>query len=324
MGLTRGNTEIVRVFTNRTLNANALNSINEGFPIGEGFRRLILKIYINLTHGSGATLITEGELGILKGLSIRTSRGWIPYNNVPGRALWYLDAIQQRTLNLKTAFALVTAIYPVQYNLWFSDPFMMRPDDTILDTSMLSRIQMDLNVGGLLDLMTTPGTDTIVLTADLYAERIRGRLPDKIKPKEYREISCPAPVNPANVTELNLERSENQAYKRILMHAANTATSGTPFSGVSADTTIAAMGIDSDAGEMFNKINWGVLNGITKQDRGLETMPTGWAIFEFCNDKSKMSAILGGFYSRLRVFWDNGTLSTSQVSCLTDCMRRIA
>jgi len=323
MGLTRGNTEIIRVFTNRALNTNALNSINEGFPIGEPYRRLILRLYISLTHGTGATPISEGELSILKGLSLRTSRGWIPYNNVPGRALWYLDALQQETINIKTAVAAATAIYPVQYNLWFSDPIMMRPDDTILDTSMLSRIQMDLNFGGIADLLTTPGTDTIVLTGDLYAERIRGKLPDKIKPKEYREIACPAPVNPANVTELNLERSENQAYKRILVHVANSATSGTPFSGTSADTTIAAMGVDSDAGEMFNKINWPVLVALLKGDKAIETAPTGWALFDFCNDKSKMSAILGGLFSRLRVFWDNGTLSTSQVSCLTDCMRRI-
>lgn len=323
MGLTRGNSEIIKIFTNRTLNAGALNSINEGFPIGEAYRRLILRLAIALTVGTASGPISEGELNILKGLSFKTSRGWIPYNNVMGRPLFYLDKIKCRTSPVKDAIAATTATYYVNYNLWFADPLMMRPEDTVLDTSMFNRMQLDLLLGTIADLFTTPGTGTIILTADLMAERIRGKLPDKIKPKEYIEIGVPAPVNPANATELNLERSENLAFKRLFVQAANSTTAGVPFSGTPADTVIDSMGVDSDAGEMFNKIPWKILNAEGKAWYRQESANVGYVIFDFCKDGSKMSAILGGLYSRLRLFWDNGTLSTSQVSACYEGMRRV-
>lgn len=323
MGFSRGQTEIVKVFTSRALNVSALNSVNEGFPIGEAWRRMILVLYCNLTHGTGTTPTADGLLLFLKSLSLKTSRGWIPYLNVPGRALFRLDQARLNSLPVLDTFAAATAIYKAVINLWFSDPMMMRPDDFLLDSSMFNKAQLDLNVGSLADLLGTVGTDTAVFTYDLYIERVHGKYPAKFRPKEYPEVGCPSPVNPASATELNFERADNLAYKRILVQAANSVVSGQPFSGTPADTTIAAMGIDSDAGEIFNKIPWLPLNSIMKGDLEQETAVPGYAMFDFCKDKSKQSAILGGQYSRLRAIWDNGTLSTSQVSAVYDGFRKI-
>ena len=323
MGLTRGNTEIIKIFTDKVLNVGGLNPINEGFPIGEAIRRFILQLKLAITIGTGAGPIADGDLNFLKALSIKNSRGWVMYNNLSGRPLWILDQIKSRTLGVRTTLAAASATYSQQYNLWFLDPMMLRPEDTILDTSMFNKIQIDLILGTVADLYTTVGTSSVIVTADLLAERIRGKFPVKAKPKEYIEIGIPAPVNPASATEINLERAENLAFKRLLVQAANSAIVGIPFSGTPANTTIAAMGIDSDAGELFNKLPWGMLNTIMKQDQEMEAALPGYVLFDLCGDRSKMSAILSGLYSRLRIFWDNGALSTSQVSVCYEAMKKI-
>ncbi len=323
MGLSRGNYDLVKVFTGKTLAAGSLTPVNEGFPMGEAWARMLLVFHLAIVIGTGSGPVTEGELAIIKGITLRNSKGWNLFNNVPGRALYRLDQIKNGTMSPKTAIAAASATYDVYLYLNFIDKLMKRPEDTILDTSMFNKIQLEMNMGGLSDLFGTVGTATLAITLDCYIEKVRGRLPDNVKPRNYIEVGMPAPVNPANATDLNFERAENLAYKRLLVQAANSVTSGVGFSGTPADTTIASMGIDTDKGELFNKTLWPALNAIHKVDYEIEAALPGYAVFDFCKDRSIMSSVISGIYSRLRLIWDNGTLSTSQVSAIYDGLRKI-
>ena len=322
MGLSRGNTELVSIFQGKVLTVGGMNSINEGFPIGEAFNRFLLRVNIAVTIGTGTTPISEGELNILKSLTLTNSRGWELYKNCNGRALYRLDQIKRGIGLTKDAIAAATATYSVLYNLWLVDPLMIRPEDFILDSSFFNKLQLDLTIGTVADLFSTVGTSSIIVTADLIGEKVRGRLPAKVKPKEYTCIFQPSPVNPASATELNFERSENLLFKRILVQASNSVTAGQGFSGTPANTTIDKMGVDSDRGELMQKIPFTLLNRQLK-DYLMEAEGVGYVTFDFCRDKSKMSGIISGLYSRLRLFWDNGTLSTSQVSAIVDAVRQV-
>jgi len=320
----RAPTEFIKILTGRVLNMGALNSVNEGFPIGEAWRRLILRIAYTETHGSGSGTIADAVYNCIKAITLKTSRGWVLYNNVPGRAFYVLDKMKLMTDPVYTVFAGASGTFYVYINLWFVDPMLARPEDTLLDTSLFNKIQLDILMGGVVDFMTTIGTDTLTATFDLYLERIRGLLPAKVKPKEYVEISCPAPVNPASATEINLERADNKAYKRLIINACNAAIAGTPFSGTLSNNTILQAGVDTDKGELINKIPWLVLVSEFKTQYEMETALVGWAGFDFTRDRSKMSALLSGVFSRLRIFWDNDTLSTSQVSAIVEALKQIA
>ncbi len=257
----------------------------------------------------------------LKGLTFKTSRGEILYNAVPGRPLYRLDELKTGTPAVKDAIAAGTATYSVQYNIWFIDPLLKRPEDFLLNTLRYNRVQLDLLLGGLADLFTAPGTATLTVTADLYAERIRGILPEQVAPVEYTEVNIPSPANPASVTYVDIERANDLALKRMLIYSQNSATLGTPFTGTPADTVIDKIGFDTDRGELFNKIFWKMLNAQNKLDYRLAAAQVGIAHIDFSKDGSKMSAVSGGGFSRFRIFWDNGTLSTSQISVLTEGFR---
>lgn len=113
MSLSRGNTELVNVFTGKTLNNGALNSINEGFPLGEAWLRLILRLNIVLTNTTGTTPISEGELNLLKALSLKTSLGELLYNAVPGRPLYRLDELKSGQPGVKDAISATAGTFRV-------------------------------------------------------------------------------------------------------------------------------------------------------------------------------------------------------------------
>src|SRR3989304_3300692 len=121
MSGSRGNTELVNVFTGKSLNVGALNVLNEGFPLGEAWLRLILRLNIVLTNTTGTTAISEGELNLLKALTLKTSLGELLYNAVPGRPLYRLDEIKTGQPGVKDAIAVTAGTYRIQYNLWLVD-----------------------------------------------------------------------------------------------------------------------------------------------------------------------------------------------------------
>jgi len=322
--------EMVNIFVNRPIVLGAINSITEGFPMGEAWRRLILRVCVVYNWTNGATPAADGIDLFLHGLTLRTSRGWTPFNNVPGRALRVID--QVKCCGEPTTFAVfagadITLVQ--QYNLWFSDPLAKRPEDTLLDTSLFNKVQMDLNFGNAVDFCYGAiGTDVITTAVmDLYCERVKGKLPVKVKPVDYVEYGCPAPVAVANL-EMPLERANNIAYKRLYVHTAQAGILGSSFTGPPLDGAVTTMGVDSDKGELIHQIPWVVHNTKMKMDYSIPTAAgtngmVGWTVMDFVKDYSNMSALIAGYFSRLRLLWTVGAGATPQVSCAYEALKKI-
>lgn len=323
MDATRGNTEVVPVFIGRAMNKGQQNSYSDGFPLGEGIRRLICRANFSLTIGTGTGAIAEGELLLIKSLNFRSNRGDKFFNMVPGRALWRIDQVKSGTLNYKDAVAASTAVYTVQWNMWFSDP-LLNPDErdrTILDTSRYDSVAFDITFGTEADILTTPGTSVLTITMDMYAERYRGVLPANRRPKDMIEYTLPASINPTAATELNFEKGADLAIKRAYLTAFNSATLGTPFTGTPSDTTLADISVDTSDGKFWDTLVFAVAGNMNKAEYTMESKQTGQVVIDFVKDGNLDSAVFAGGKSRFKIQWTNGTLSTSQVSAVIEGIR---
>lgn len=323
MGATRGHTEIVPVFIGRAMNKGQQNSYSDGFPLGEGIRRLICRAIFNLTIGTGTGAVAEGELLLIKALNFRSNRGDKFFNMIPGRGLWRIDQVKSGTLNYKDAVAASTAIYTVQWNMWFSDP-LLDPEDrdrTILDTSRYDSVAFDITFGTEADILTTPGTAALAITMDMYAERYRGVLPAERRPKDMIEYTLPNSINPTAATEMNFEKGADLAIKRAYLTAFNSATLGTPFTGTPSNATLQDISVDTNDGKFWDTINFPVVNNMNKAEYMMEANQTGQAIIDFNKDGKLGSAVHAGGKSRFKIMWTNGTLSTSQISAVVEGIR---
>jgi hypothetical protein len=308
--------EQIEVFRGQTINNGGTTYFGKEFALGEGWIGLHGIFNIALTIGSGSGAISEGELQIIKGITLKTDKGEILANNAPGRLLHYLSAIKQKVVPVKDAIAASTATYRVPFDIWFSDKRLGTKEKhtTVLDTSRYSQIQMIVNFGTIADLLTVPGSASIAVTLDMYYSRFKGKVP--FKTLMYNTIGVFPPEDPTSQQYVDLERSANLAYKNLLVFASTGSTSGVPFSGTPSDAVISDM--DLEATERFEIQNnlWQFLQRRGQAENGLTSIPAGWSFLSWVNgSRSNRTALPSGGQSRLKVAWRNGSLpSTPQVT----------
>jgi len=321
--MSRGNAELVEVFRGRALNVNSITRFSgaDDFPLGEGWHALLLRFNLALVNSTGTTAITDGELGVINGITLKTSRGEFPVNGVPAFPLYRFAQIKSGTLPRRDAIAVTTGTYRVEIPIYFTDPLMNVGEDTILDTSRYSAINLEISLGGVANLMSVVGDSVLTPTLDAYVLRTRGKVPDKIKPAMAVEYGIRPQAAPASVTEILLERAANLTYKRLLVHAANSVTAGVPFSGTEADSIISQLTLDHDGGRPYENVLVNVLADLNKLWYAMETVLVGQYWIDFCLDGSTMAALFSGDKSRLSVKWINDTLSTSGISLAYEGLR---
>lgn len=317
----RGNSEIVEIFRGKALTLGAVNSFSSEFPLGEGWERIILRLNNTFTNTTGTTPLAEGELRIVKAVRFRTDRNEIPFNGVPGRALYREDQFKSGTSAVKDAIAVAAGTYRMDLPLWFIDPLAKRPEDTILDTARYRSVQLDIQMGTVADLLGVVGDSAASYTLDCYVVRQRGRLPEKGRPIVLLERGIVQPTNPANQTYFDLERASDLAYKRLMLFTTNSASAGVSHTGNAASNVISELTLETDRSFPFKAVLADIINRRNKQDYGLEAVVTGQYILDLINGGSNMSALYSGEHSRLRASWVNDTLSTSQVSCMYEAIR---
>jgi hypothetical protein len=322
--------ERVPVLTGAALTVGGITTFSPQFPLGEGWTRLILRVNTILTVGTGTTPIADGEISIIKAVTLRTDRGEVICNGIPGRALFYIDQIKGKTAPARTAIAAASATYPAQFSLWLTDPLTLKPNDTALDTLRYKAIKLDIQYGTVADLLGTVGTSSITATIDIFIERMHGAMDPQVNARisGYSEYTLPAPVNPASFTFCDIERSTDLLLKRIYMNSCNSATLGTAFSGTLANTTLADISFDTNEYKYVDTLPWLMANALMKTDYKMETAIVGFVVIDFTSAGatdfagSNMEAIWTAAYSRFRVLWTNGTLSTSQISFVVEGIRK--
>lgn len=301
----RGYVERANVITNAVLTLLGLTPFSKEFPMGEGWWTLFLRFTINLTIGTGTTAVTEGELLIIKNVLLKSDRGEI-ICNLPGRALYKIATYRSGEAPRKDAIAASTGTYRVTLPIYFADPSMLRPEDSILDTSRYNSVSLQVTYGSVADLLGTPGTATITANLDVEIERSLGTLPAQAKPICVASYDYRQPID-ANVLQLvDLERSSDLSIKRLYVHSCTGGQAGQPWSGANADT-IQNVIILKDQNRYIEKERiHAMIQDVNKHDAKLESTIVGVEVFDYVSkDQSITAALATAGKSLLQYVWTN-------------------
>lgn len=300
----RGYIERANIITGAALNVNGITPFTKEMPMGEGWYKMWLRFNETVVIGTGTTPIAEGELSIIKNIMLRTDRGEI-LANLPARGLYKIATYKLGSPPRKDAIAAASATYRVTIPILFSDEYMNRPEDTVLDTSRYNSCFLQVTVGGVADLFTTVGTSSVTVTMDAEIERSLGVLPDKAKPIFHASYDYRPPVDANTTQSIDIERSADMSIKRAFVFSGTGGTGGVPFSGVAADT-IQSYATIKDQNRFIEKERLhAMIQDINKSDQSLEAIITGLEVYDFVRDRAIASALATGEKSVLQYVWTN-------------------
>lgn len=324
----RGSNERPNLISGAAMNNAGQTQFSKEFPMGEGWYAMSIVFNMVFVVGTGTTPITEGELLYIKNVLLRSDRGEI-LCNLPGRALWKIAALKNGALPYKDAIAAASATYRVHLPIYFCDPeggpFQMnRPEDTVLDTARYNSLSMQITLGSVADLLTTPGTSTVATTIDVEVERSQGALPgDRSKPGSgglpvaHINYDFRPPIDANSLQFIDIERSSDMSLKRVYIHSSTSGVAGTPWSGTNADTVIAVLQIKDQTRFIEKDRIWRQITYQNKMDSMLESILTGVGVFNFVADRALTSAMATVDKSVLQATWTNGTAPALSIVTLT-------
>jgi hypothetical protein len=128
---------IVRVFTNI-------------FPLDRtGWYRL--RLILSGVIGAGVTPYADGLYRWVKGITIRTSRGEVLINQVPGMALYWKNALLNHSAPVHDILLAAGGTVQAILDIDFTFPFLNRAEDTIFDSGRYSNIELQIATGTVAD-----------------------------------------------------------------------------------------------------------------------------------------------------------------------------
>jgi hypothetical protein len=316
-------TEKKEVFRSQVLVAGATVPFTQNFPVGEIWTRLLLRVNLTVVIGTGAGARSEGELQIIKGITLRTDQGELIVNTVPGRLMYRMSQQKNHTSALRDPIAAATATYSVLLSIDFADPLLRNPLATVLDTRRYNSVVLEVLLGTLTDLYTAPGTATLAPTIDCVVEYLRGRPVGT--PKVRIEYGIRPPLDANQGIEVNFERARNISYKRFFALTTGAGlVAGVPFSGDAVNTVVQDWTLDHGVFPIDRMLAT-ILRADNKQWYELETELVGFYSFDFVNDGFLRSSLYSGDKSKLRLTWTNlaGLPNPSQVSTGFEAIRPV-
>lgn len=321
----RRDLEIISHFRATPLTAGGPISLGKDFPLGEGWYRLMLRFNIVVVIGTGAGPVAEGELLVIKSISLRNSAGENIVQQMPGRAMYKIAVVKGGTVPRKDSIAAATATYSVDIPIYFTDRMMQIPEDTILDTSRYNSVSLEIQMGTVADLFTAPGTATASFNLDAEIERTKGLLPPKARPQFHISYLPMQSQDAFSQTFIELDRAPDLAYKRLYAHASSNGTPGGVFTGANADDVQALESIVDQSGDIIRERIHEMIQNSAKNDYSLEAILAGITVFDFVRDGSINSALYPGDRSRLQYKWTNkaGVAANDIVSLACETFRAL-
>lgn len=296
--------QIVNVINGAALNIGNRKIFTDEFATGPGYYMMKMRVGITLAVGTGTGAIAEGELRFVKNITMRTDKGEL-LCNLPGRALYKIAVMKSGALPRKDAIAAANGTYYVDIPLWFVDQMLMRPEDTILDTNRYNSITLEVTCGTVADLLTSVGTAAVTATLDVEVEQSMGLLPSEALPIAHIGYGYMPPVDASVTTTINLDKSSDLFYKRLITHASANGSAGEPFSGTNADDVQNLESIEDQAGFIVKQRVHEMIQNRNKDDYSLESVIAGSTIFDFVPDGSMSSALWSGDKAKLAYSWNN-------------------
>lgn len=293
-------------------------------PVGEAYHSLYLKFNFAVTIGTGTGPVIDGLYKIIRNIYMKTDRGEV-LANCPGKFWYFLNLTRNGTPPRSTALAAATATYSCMVEIPFTDRNLMNPNDTILDTSRYSSLNLELNMGTVADLYTAPGSASVTMTVDIDVRKTRGLLPDEenAKPKYHIAYDVRQPVDASVTTSIDLETVPDLAYKRLYVSTVTSGVAGLPFFGTFADTVIDKMTLKDQSSDIVRSVNWTMLQAMNAARYGWDvgaipltpayplTYPTGFlglAVISFIGEQESIkSSLYSGDKASLLLAWTNAT-----------------
>lgn len=140
---------VVRVFTNI-------------FPLdGCGWTKI--RLILHGIIGAGVTPWADGLYRWIRGITLRTSRGEVLYNQVPGMAFYWLNSLFKHKYPVHGILPAAGATIDAIIDIPLAFPFLNRPEDTLLDSGRYSNLELQITTGALTD-FAPAGAATAVVT----------------------------------------------------------------------------------------------------------------------------------------------------------------
>lgn len=308
----RGISEIVNLIRNQALTINGSKTFSDQFPMGEGWRKMMIRINFVVTETTATGVIAEGELRAIKNVRLTTDRGEV-ICNLPGRALYKIAAVKAGSPPRKDANTDGGGTFRVSLPIYFIDEMMQRPEDTILDTKRYNSINLEIQLGGIADFFTTVGDGAVTATVDVEVERTRGILPKEAEPVMHIAYDVRNPADASVATEIFLEKAPDLLIKRLYTHECSDGTAGVPFSGINADDVKDLVSIEDQSGKIIKDRIHEMIQNDNKDFFSLESVLAGIEVIDFVRDGSLNSALRTGDKSQLRYSWTNKTVASGDL-----------
>lgn len=296
---------VERTFHSRlTLQEGASVQNSVPFALNKLYTAIYLRIKATVTVGAGGdgnyVAATNPILNLIRNIQFKVSGDGLAYN-ISGAAAYWLAAMKMHKVpridnasfnpNAAAAYAMSVSI-----PLFFIDPLMGRPEDTILDMSRYTTADLYVAMGAGLD-CTKAGVGAgaaftlSAMTCDIEVETLAGEPRNSARPYFFQQVESEgAPRNVASDTSVVLGRAAGRMLKRVMLYTSNGGNVSRPFSGVASSA-------------ILDKVNFGDSNKFFDKDRSDEAIQdenqltykvdaaTGLYILDAVKDKSNFSAI---------------------------------
>lgn len=328
----RGYAEYVNLVSSNSLAIGGKSVISDPLPMGEGWYRMHLRIGIVLVVGTASGPTTEGELLFIRNILLKTDRGEI-LCNLPGRALYKIASIKGGLVApRKDAIAAASATYNVNLPIYFADHYRLlhRSEDTLVDTSRYSSLTLEVTLGTVADLFSSPGTATVTANLDVEVVRTKGILPgDKPgvggRPVAHVSYDFRNPVDANTITQIFLERAQDLSLKRLYVFAGTSGTAGVPCSGANSDAIQNVVQLKDQSGFISKDRIHRMIQESNQVDYQMESIVTGLEVHDFVQEGSIQAALSTAGKSLLQYSWTNqgGVGANSIVTAVQEAIRSL-
>lgn len=218
------------------LTLSTINRFSNIFPLdGTGWTKMILTFHCTWT--TAMTAPTKGGIyQFIKGIKLTTSRGEVIVDNVPGEALQIWTALNVKKPPYYNSGLLSAAVAAdCVLEIYFCQPYLNRPEDTIFDSGRYSNLQLDVTTGVIGDIGAT--STALVATMDIHVENTLSALsPDgKSKPYAHAYYRTYGPLLNSTQNFYDLESSLDLGLFGFFVKVGATGTMACQFDGPGLD-----------------------------------------------------------------------------------------
>lgn len=332
------NTE--RFFHQRlTLSEGAAVRNTIDFPLNKLITAIYLRVRATVTVGGSPTSYVAADnpiLQLIQNIQFKVSGDGLAIN-APALALYHLAAMKAGKLpridnasfnpNSGAAYAMSASI-----PLYFADPLMARPEDTLLDMSRYSSAELWVLMGAGTNTVKagvgSGGTFTIsAAECDIVIESIAGAPRDTMRPIFFPKVEVEgAPKNVASETQAKLTRATDRLLKRVIFSGTNGAAISRPFSGAGSALIVDQVSF-GDERQYYDRQRYQADLADEFQVAYKVDAQTGLYVLDYTKDKSNLSAIPTGDKGDLRLEYTVGASApatlTNAVSVVSETLNQL-